>query len=145
MTTQSDEQAIRDVVDRYIAAVRANDADAMKSLYADDVHVFDSFGKWDYRGDAWRDNADAWLGQANHSQDCEFDNLHITVAGDLATFHADVRYSGEFDGERHSMWNRMTSVLRNIDGSWKVTHEHTSVFLDSQTNEPVFERDAEAS
>lgn len=140
MTTTTTEQEIREIVDRYIAAVKTNDPTAITSLYIDDVHVFDTFGKWEYRGSAWHDNAEAWLGEMDTRQDCEFDNLAITVAGDLATFHADVRYTGEHDGEMHGMWNRMTSVLRRKNGEWKIIHEHTSVVVNDQTNEPVFER-----
>ena len=51
------------MLDAYVAAVRAKDAEAFLALYADDARNFDLWGVWAYDGkDALRAMVDGWFG-----------------------------------------------------------------------------------
>jgi uncharacterized protein (TIGR02246 family) len=132
---------VKDVFDRYVAAVNASDADALLALYADEVHVFDMMEPFERHGnDASRDLLQAWLGDESVTQECTIEDLHMVESGDLAAARAAVRYGMTMaDGTRHSMWNRATWTLQRIDGEWKIVTEHTSVPLGEEDMQPRFE------
>lgn len=136
------QSTIQSVFDRYVAAVHASDADALLSLYADDVHVFDMMEPFERHGkESGREMLAAWLGNADEKQECEIQDMSVMEEGDLAVARASVRYGVTMaDGTRHSMWNRATWTLRRINGDWKIVLEHTSVPLSDPDMQPVFER-----
>lgn len=139
-STQTD---IQTVFDRYVAAVKASDAQAMLSLYSDDVHVFDLMGGWEHHGvDAWRQTVEEWLGDQSMEQGCSLADLTIIEEGNLAVVRAMINYEYTKDGEQDHMWNRGTWALRRIDGDWKIVVEHTSVPLDDKSMQPLFKREA---
>jgi uncharacterized protein (TIGR02246 family) len=136
-TTQS---TVQSVIDRYVEAVKASDADALLALYADDVHVFDLMLPFERQGiESGREMIEAWLNEGGE-QDCSIEDLHVIEEGDLAVARASIRYgySGE-DGTKHTMWNRATWTFRRIDGDWKIVGEHTSVPLSEPDMQPVFD------
>lgn len=139
------EQEIRTFYDRYVDVIRAQDVDAMMSLYADDANVFDAMSDWQYSGaDAWLTNVQHWFSHEGMSQGVVIDNMAITVSGDLAVARMDVQFSASTETENHSMWTRMTSALRKTDGAWKIFQEHTSVPINPETMKPILERLATA-
>jgi uncharacterized protein (TIGR02246 family) len=134
---------VQAVIDRYVAAVKAMDSEAMISNYADNVHVFDSMSAWEFDGvDAWKAAVEEWLRNPSSEQECEFDDVAIMADGDLASVRAAVRFQGTHNGEVNSMWNRLTWTLRRIDGDWKIVTEHSSVPINDETMEPIWERPA---
>ena len=53
MTT--DHNPATEVLSAYAAAVNAKDVEAFVALYDEDVHVYDTWGTWEYNGiEAWR-------------------------------------------------------------------------------------------
>lgn len=129
------------VIDRYIEAVKAMDPAKMLENYADDVVVFDTFSNWQHRGkDAWGEIVTSWLTGEGMQQSCTVENVTIHEDGDLAVAHADVHYSAEHEGKPHGMWNRATWVLRCIDGTWGIVHEHTSIPIDDATMKAIADR-----
>ena len=135
------EQQIRDVYDRYVTAIRAQDFDAMMSLYTDDTHVYDAMAQWEYSGaESWKTNVEHWFGHEGMEQGVEIENLEITVAGDVAIVRMDVQYSATTETETHGMWNRMSSALRSTNGEWKIFQEHASLPINPETLKPIFER-----
>lgn len=129
------------VFDRYMAAVKASDAEALLALYDDDVHVFDMMEPFERHGrDSGREMMESWLGDKNATQDCTIEDLSVIESGDLAAARAAVRYGVTMaDGTRHTMWNRATWTLRRFDGEWKIVTEHTSVPLGEEDMQPRFE------
>ena len=137
------EQEIRDLYDRYVAAIRAQDFDAMMSLYTVDTHVYDAMAQWEYNGaDGWKANVEHWFSHEGMEQGVEIDNLVITVSDDVAVVRMDVQFSATTESERHGMWNRMTSALRKTNGEWKIFQEHASTPINPETLKPIFERPA---
>jgi ketosteroid isomerase-like protein len=124
---------VRELLDRYTAAVRAKDADALLSLYADDVVVFDMWTEVAYRGaPAWRAVVDEWFGSlGDESVAVTFHEL--VERGPLA--HMLVRYAGlsPVGEELRSLTNRMTWV---VEGD-RVVHEHSSAPADFETGKLI--------
>lgn len=132
---------VQSVFDRYVEAVKASDADALLSLYADDVHVFDLMEPFERHGkESSLVLIEEWLGKDGEQQSCTIEDLHIEEAGDLAVARASVLYEVTMpDGTHHAMWNRGTWALRRIDGEWMIIMEHTSVPLGAEDMQPVFD------
>lgn len=135
------DNGVKDIFERYATAVKASDADALLTLYADDVHVFDMMEPFERHGvESGREMIEGWLGDESATQDCTIEDLHIVESGDLAAVRAAVRYGVTMaDGTHHTMWNRATWTLQRIDGAWKIVTEHTSVPLGEQDMQPRFE------
>lgn len=132
---------VKHVFDRYVAAVKASDLNALMALYTDDVHIFDMMEPFERHGiEAWREMAGAWLGEKGATQDCLIEDLNVIESGDIAVARAAVRYGVTMaDGTHHTMWNRGTWTLQRIDSDWKIIHEHTSVPLGSEDMQPRFD------
>jgi uncharacterized protein (TIGR02246 family) len=137
------EGSIARMLDAYKAAVFAKDIDAFASLYDPDVRVFDLWGKWSYDGiQAWRAMAAGWFESLGTSRVVvDLDGVRTIVAHDVSIVHAFVIYKGiSADGrELHAMRNRLTWVVRETAGAWKVIHEHTSAPVDFETSKVILQ------
>ena len=136
-TTQS---TVQSVIDRYVEAVKASDAEALLALYGDDVHVYDLMAPFERHGkDSSRELIEAWL-NGGGEQDCSVEDIVVLEELDLAVARASIRYgyTGE-DGTKHNMWNRATWTFRRIDSEWKIVGEHTSVPLSEPDMQPIFD------
>ncbi|MCZ7590182.1 MAG: nuclear transport factor 2 family protein [Gaiella sp.] len=138
---------IERMLQEYAAAVRAKDVDRLLALYADDVRVFDMWGRWSYDGaGAWRGMATEWLGSLGDEQVAvEFDEVETVVGDGVAIAAAFVTYKGlSADGqELRAMNNRLTWGLTKRSGhNWKVVHEHSSAPIDFDTGKVQLQRPA---
>jgi uncharacterized protein (TIGR02246 family) len=137
--------AIERVLQRYASAVRAKDVDGFVALYANELRVFDIWGRWSYDdAEAWRAMAAEWFGSLGSEQVAvEFEDVRTIEGGDVAVAHAFVTYRGlSADGtELRAMNNRLTLVLHETaDGGWKIVHEHSSAPADFETGKVQFQR-----
>jgi uncharacterized protein (TIGR02246 family) len=138
---------VEQVLERYAAAVRAKDVDAFVALYADDVRVFDLWGRWSYEGAAaWRQMAEGWFDSLGSERvDVEFQGVQALVSGDIAVAHAFVTFQGiSADGAAlRAMNNRLTWALRKTaHGGWRIVHEHSSAPVDPDTAKVQLQRPA---
>jgi uncharacterized protein (TIGR02246 family) len=122
---------MEEMLNKYVAAVRAKDVDALVDLYADDVRTFDLWSVWSYDGkDALRGMVAEWFGSLGDDVVAvEWDDLRTQAGDDVAALSAFLTYRGlSAQGqELRSMNNRLTWVLRKDGGgAWKIAHEHTS-------------------
>ncbi|MEP6506368.1 MAG: SgcJ/EcaC family oxidoreductase [Betaproteobacteria bacterium] len=128
----------------YKAAVHAKDVDAFCALFADDLRVFDLWGRWSHDGlPAWRDMATGWFGSLGDERVVvEFDEVRTRVSGDMATAHAFTKFGAisPAGDTLRSLSNRLTWVLQRQGDAWKVIHEHTSAPVDGATGKVIFER-----
>jgi uncharacterized protein (TIGR02246 family) len=120
-----------DVIDQYVSAVRAKDAEAFLELYTDDVRNFDLWSVWSYDGKAAvRGMVEEWFGSPDTAAQVavEFDEIRVEQGDDVASVSAFLTFRGlDADGtEERSMNNRLTWVLRRDGDGWKIVHEHTS-------------------
>ena len=66
----------------------------------------------------------------------EIRDLDITRSEDVAFCHYLYRVSGTTaDGGEIDMWVRATVCCRQIDGLWRITHEHGSVPFDPESGQ----------
>jgi uncharacterized protein (TIGR02246 family) len=132
------------IFDAYKAAVLARDVDALVALYDREVCVFDLWGKWSHHGvDAWREMIVGWFDSLGTERVVVgWDDIDTLASGDLATAHAVVTYQGvSAEGQPlRAMQNRLTWVLRQKSGAWKIVHEHTSAPLDPETMKAILKR-----
>jgi ketosteroid isomerase-like protein len=127
----------------YAAAVNAKDVDAFTDLYADDVHVFDAWERWQHSGiESWRAMAAGWFGSlGDETVHVSFDEVGSAVGQDVALGHAAVTFAAvSASGERlRAMTNRFSVGLEKRDGGWKVVHEHSSLPIDLGSGKGIFE------
>jgi uncharacterized protein (TIGR02246 family) len=119
------------MLDAYVAAVGAKDAEAFLDLYADDARNFDLWGVWAYDGKAeLRPMVEGWFGSLPDDETVvvKFDEIRTETGSDVAAVTAFTTFAAETpDGiELRSMNNRLTWILRRDGDGWKIVHEHTS-------------------
>ena len=132
-------------LEEYVESVRAKDVDRFVALYADEVRVFDMWGRWSYEGaDAWRQMATEWFGSLGSDQVAvEFADVQTNVGDEVAIASAFVTYKGvSADGEQlRAVDSRLTWALRKTpEGTWTIVHEHTSAPADFDTSKVQLQR-----
>ena len=131
------EKQVQKVFGGYKTAVFEKDVEAFLSHYAEDIHIFDMWGKWSYEGiQAWRGMVTGWFGSLGDEKVVvDFDDVQINGTDDIAVAHAYVTFKAlSADGqELRSMNNRLTLALKRTSNGWKVFHEHSSAPIDGDT------------
>jgi uncharacterized protein (TIGR02246 family) len=124
----ADEAEIRRIIKTWMRGLHAKDVDAVMQHAAPDILSFDLAPPLASRGaERYRQNLEAWFPTWDGPIDAEARELQITV-GDMVAFSTSLNRIGgaKKDGERTSIWVRVTVGFRKIDGRWLVTHEHVS-------------------
>jgi ketosteroid isomerase-like protein len=126
-----DAAAIRRVLDARLAALRTKDAERFASHFATDVVAFDLAPPLAVAGADVRNVAelDAWFATWAGPVEEAYAELSVTVAPEagIAYCHGLVNLRGEKIGEGPAdLWFRSTVCLGRVDGTWKITHEHSS-------------------
>ena len=132
----SAEAGLRALIDERTRAIRAKDVDAVLSVYAPDVLVFDLIGPLRHVGrESVKQRLEGWLSQFREGPiGYELRDLRLTMGGDAAFSHCLSHVDATTtDGNRIDMWWRATSCFARIDGRWMVTHEHSSVPFDMES------------
>jgi len=128
---------VEQILKAYAAAVNAKDVDGFAALYDENVCVFDLWGAWKYQGiKAWRAMAEEWFSSLGSERVAvEFDDVQSKQTPHLAFVSAFAKYTAvSAEGKiLRSLQNRLTCVLELKDGTWKITHEHTSAPADHKT------------
>lgn len=125
----ADEQQIRDLIERWAAAVRRGDLEAVVADHDADIVMFDVPPP--YRGlrgiDAYRGAWPPFFEWQARGASFAVEELDVTVGGDVAFAYALLR-CGTPATEAAAPGNRLrlTLGLRKRDGRWVVTHEHHS-------------------
>ena len=127
MTT--DEQQIRDLVERWARAVHAGDLDGVLTGHADDIVMFDVPPPYEgvHGIDSYRATWPGFFTWQARGASFDLETLDITAGGDVAFAHALLRCGMPEElaavPERRL---RLTLGLRREDGAWVVAHEHHS-------------------
>src|SRR5437588_12142923 len=104
------------MLDKYAAAVRAQDVDAFVGLYADDVRTFDLWSVWSYDGKgAFRGMVAEWFGSLGDDVVAvEYDEVRTQAGEDVGGLRAFLTYRGlSAEGEAlGSMDDRLGWVRR---------------------------------
>lgn len=131
--------ALQTLIDRYTAAATNLDGDALVSLYAPEVRLFDLMTPWQIHGaETWREGIKHWFQSVGSNPRVEASDVEIRQAEGMALLTMTMTYSHVQNGERFSMPNRLTWVVIPHGEDWQIIHEHTSVPLDGGDMKPVF-------
>jgi uncharacterized protein (TIGR02246 family) len=134
-STETDAAQIRKLVEHGAAAVRAKDINGLTANYAPDILLFDVINHLQHVGaDAVRTRAEEWVATFEGPIGYEVRDLRITTGADVAFCHSLNRINAtRKDGQHVDMWVRATVCYRKMDGTWLVTHEHSSVPFDGES------------
>jgi uncharacterized protein (TIGR02246 family) len=125
-----DEARIRQLIGEKGAAMRSRDAAGVLSHYAPDVVKFDLSPPLQHTGAEAVDvnGLRNWFAGFDGPIDYEIRDLTVTAGADVAFCHSLNRLSTSPRGapQGFTLWFRATVCLRNIHGTWRITHEHNS-------------------
>jgi uncharacterized protein (TIGR02246 family) len=131
---------IRGLVDRFVAAFKAKDVDAIMKVYAPDqtLVVFDVVPPRQYVGAAaYRKDWQTFLGSFDGPITVDLTDLNIGADRNLAYSHSIQRVTGtDKQGKKLDLTVRVTDVYQKMRGRWFVVHEHVSVPVDLETQKP---------
>jgi len=137
-TKPKDLSGIRALEDRFIAAFKAKDVDAIMMCYipGQGMVVFDVTPPRQYTGaDAYRSDWQEFFAAFPGPADASISDLDIAVGGgDVAYSHSiqHVSMTGK-DGKKMEMTVRVTDGYTKVNGVWLISHEHVSVPVDLDT------------
>ncbi len=118
------EAQVRELIENWAGAVRAQDLDGILKHHAPEIVMFDVPPPVQSKGiDAYRKTWDVfyrWFGDAGVF---DLSELTITAGEDVAFAHGLIRCAGR---DANELAVRLTVGCRKIDGQWTVTHEHHS-------------------
>lgn len=132
---------IRELMDAWLKAVRAQDIDGIVSHYAPDILAFDAVSQLQFKGvDAYRKHWEMCLSMCPGPMIFEIHDLNITAGDDVAFCHCLNRCGviGE-NGEEKASWMRSTVCYRKTNGRWMVVHEHFSAPFDMESGKTLFD------
>ena len=125
----SDEQQIRDLIQRWATAVHIGDLPAVLADHASDIVMFDvPPPQQGVRGiDAYCDTWPGFFEWQATGAIFEIESLEVTTGADVAFAFALLRCGTTADFGRDPEYRlRLTIGLRKIDDRWTVMHEHHS-------------------
>lgn len=122
------EQAVRALVEHQLRAIRAKDVDAMLSHYAPDMVSFDAIGPLRTNGlPGVRAQVEQWFAAYAGPIETEVRDLRVTASDGVAFCSGLQQVRGTLtNGTAVAMWVRLTLGLRNVEGTWRIVHEHVS-------------------
>ena len=125
----TDEEAIRDVITRWVDAVSAQDLDGVLADHDPNIVMFDVPPPYDgVRGiDAYRNSWPPFFEWLRQGAEFRLLELEVTAGPAVAFAHALLRCGtqAEFDANPDNRL-RVTVGLRKVDDRWAVVHEHHS-------------------
>jgi ketosteroid isomerase-like protein len=134
---RKDEAEIRALEQRFAAAFRAKDVNAIMAVYVPDesLHVFDVIPPREYVGaTAYRKDWETFLSMFDGPITLEISDLKVTTGGDVAFSHSIGHLAGKLkNGRALDLTVRVTDGYRKVGGKWLIAHEHVSVPVDLET------------
>lgn len=126
----ADETQIRELLEGRAAATTARDARRFLASCAPDLVDFSLAPPLQFRGAEAldRQGVEAWYATWEGPIEVSLTQVEVTVGDEVAFCHSINRMHGtKTDGFEVELWSRATVGLRKIDGTWKITHTHSSV------------------
>ncbi len=139
--TSNNEAEIRELIDGFIASIRAKDMKGVISVFSPDVVSFDFGPPLQHGGGEdfekrWRELFDAYDGAIGY----ELRDLTVTADDNIAFSHSLNHVYGTLkNGRKSDRWIRWTACFRNIDGKWLIIHEHVSDPVDARSGKVVLD------
>ena len=131
---------IRALENRFVAAFKAKDVDAIMKAYAPDrmLVVFDVIPPRQYVGAAaYRKDWQTFLDSFDGPITVELIDLAGAADRNLAYSHSIQHVAGsDKQGKKLDLTVRVTDVYKKAHGRWLIIHEHVSVPVDLATDKP---------
>ena len=131
---------IRALEERFVAAFKAKDVDAIMKVYApgQTLVVFDVVPPRQYVGAAaYRKDWQTFFGSFEGPITVELSNLDVAADRNLAYSHSIQRVAGtDKQGKKLDLTVRVTDVYKKARGRWFIIHEHVSVPVDLDAGQP---------
>jgi uncharacterized protein (TIGR02246 family) len=131
---------IRALEERFVAAFKAKDVDAIMKVYAPDqtLVVFDVVPPRQYVGAAaYRKDWQTFFGSFEGPITVELTDLDVAADRNLAYSHSIQRVAGtDKQGKKLDLTVRVTDVYKKARGRWLIIHEHVSVPVDLDAGKP---------
>jgi uncharacterized protein (TIGR02246 family) len=135
---------VSDVFKNYKDAVYEKDVEKFLAPYAPDVQLYDCWNSWEYNGiEEWKAAVTEWFSGLEEGM-----RLRTELSGESRKENADLAHVqgnmsfAAVDGEGkelRKMVNRFTFLLEKVDGSWQITHEHSSLPISTEDGKAIFE------
>ncbi len=129
-TLTQDEAQIRELITTKETLMRTRDANGLVSRYAPEIFQYDLAPPLQHSGPAVLDPSGVrgWFSTFDGPLDYEVRDLAVTAGEDVAFCTSLERLTATPLGslESFTLWVRSTVGLRKIDGTWRITHEHSS-------------------
>jgi len=135
---------VQDVLENYKSAIYEKDVERFVATYASDLHVYDCWENWECVGiSQWKEMVKGWftgLSEEGVLLKIDFNDLVIEENSNLAFVHGAVTFAvhNESGEKLRQMINRFTFGLRKENGSWSITHEHSSLPINMETGKGIF-------
>jgi len=125
----SEETAVREVVEAWMAAVRREDYEGILRNHSADMVLFDVPPPFQSRGiEAYRKSWDLFFSWSSDAVPYEVKEMAVTASSDVAFVVATMRCAEPgSNGEQIGLDFRLTICLRKIEGQWTIMHEHHSI------------------
>jgi len=135
-----DRAEIRALEERFVAAMKAKDLDAIMKVYApgQTLFVFDVIPPRQYvRAAAYRKDWQTFLDTFEGPITVELTDLDVAADRNLAFSHSIQRVAGtDKQGKKLDLTVRVTDVYKKARGRWLIIHEHVSVPVDLDSDKP---------
>ena len=134
---------IRALIDQWEKAFRAKDVNGVMAAYApgNEVVAYDVIPPLQVTGkEAYRKNYEMFFSQYEGPLDFEMRDLKIVADKEIAFLYVLERVTGTLKkGGKSTLWVRVTSGLRKIDGKWLIIHDHVSVPADFDSGKALLD------
>lgn len=134
---------VKAVEDRFVAAFKAKDVNAIMQLCVpdDSLVVFDVHPPLQYIGArTYRKDWENAFNSFASPLDVQVSDLDVTAGPEVAFVRSIHHVSGTTkDGKKRDYTVRVTDGLRKINGQWLIVHSHVSVPVEMQSGKADFE------
>jgi ketosteroid isomerase-like protein len=129
---------IQDIITNRISGVKSKDVYKATQDYSDDVILYDIVDPLERHGiQSVKDRLEQWLATLAEIKNFEIRNIEIstseTIAYCTSLNHIDAINT---KGAKLDMWWRETTCYSKINGTWKITHAHSSVPFNPDNGKP---------
>lgn len=136
-TKTKEEGEIRGLEQRFAAAFKAKDVNAIMAVYVPDqsLFIFDVVPPRQYVGaDAYRKDFENFFAAYPGPVEFELNDLEIVAGGNVAFSHSIQHVVlTDKDGKKTDVTARVTDGYRKVNGKWLIVLEHVSVPVDLDT------------
>jgi uncharacterized protein (TIGR02246 family) len=128
-TSSQDEKEIRALIEEWVAAVRAENREAIRAEHDPEILMFDVPPPFSSQGlDAYMATWELFFSQPERAASFGLRDVKVTAGNDVGFATASGRCVDIAPaGKRGELEFRLTMGFRKSDGRWRIVHEHHSL------------------